>query len=216
VLVSADIAAPKVAHAPLIDIPRNPGGYENSATVGAMVNCVSSHSRLPTPKSKDFYKLPSDDGSFVTNTVHSEGKILMNRATANSAAASVNTPLSETLETPRPLREILLQYGSGRTEKSIRFSTKRCGHPRTNYHRLIARAVKGLDNSAEARRLIYERARKALIAHLRFNQPGLSKAVIVKERLARVAVARRSGPQITSRARKIQSSSSAIRSGLTP
>ena len=35
----------------------------------------------------------------------------MNRATANSAAASVNTPLSETLETPRPLREILLQYG---------------------------------------------------------------------------------------------------------
>ena len=58
------------------------------------------------------------------------------------------------------------------------------GHPRTNYHRLIARAVKGLDSSAEARQLIYERARKALIAHLRFNQPGLSKAVIVKERLA--------------------------------
>jgi SAM (Sterile alpha motif) domain-containing protein len=58
------------------------------------------------------------------------------------------------------------------------------GHPRTDYHRLIARAVKGLDGSAEARRLIYERARKALIAHLRFNQPGLSKAVVVKERLA--------------------------------
>ena len=58
------------------------------------------------------------------------------------------------------------------------------GHPRTNYHRLIARAVKGLDSSAEARQLIYERARKALIAHLRFNQPGLAKAVIVKERLA--------------------------------
>ena len=58
------------------------------------------------------------------------------------------------------------------------------GHPRTNYHQLIARAVKGLDGSAEARQLIYERARKALIAHLRFNQPGLSKAVIVKERLA--------------------------------
>ena len=59
------------------------------------------------------------------------------------------------------------------------------GHPRSNYHRLIARAVKGLDrSSAEARQLIYERARKALIAHLRFNQPGLPKEVIVKERLA--------------------------------
>ena len=32
--------------------------------------------------------------------------------------------------------------------------------------------------------MIYERARKALIAHLRFNQPALSKAAIVKERLA--------------------------------
>ena len=59
------------------------------------------------------------------------------------------------------------------------------GHPRANYHRLIARAVKGLDrSSAEARQLIYERARKALIAHLRFNQPGLPKEVIVKERFA--------------------------------
>ena len=78
------------------------------------------------------------------------------------------------------------------------------GHPRTNYHQLIARAVKGLDGSAEARQLIYERARKALIAHLRFNQPGLSKAVIVKERLAldeairniEAEAARKSRPQI--------------------
>jgi hypothetical protein len=58
------------------------------------------------------------------------------------------------------------------------------GHLRANYHRLIARAVKGLESTAEGRQVIYERARKALIAHLRFNQPGLSKAVIVKERLA--------------------------------
>jgi hypothetical protein len=78
-------------------------------------------------------------------------------------------------------------------------------HPRTNYHRLIARAVKGLDSSAEARQLIYERARKALIAHLRFNQPGLSKAVIVKERLAldeairniEAETVRKSRPEIT-------------------
>jgi hypothetical protein len=59
------------------------------------------------------------------------------------------------------------------------------GPPRANYHRLIARAVKGLERSSvEARQVIYERAREALIAHLRFNQPGLPKAAIVKERLA--------------------------------
>jgi hypothetical protein len=59
------------------------------------------------------------------------------------------------------------------------------GHPRANYHELIAGAVKALDRStAEARQLIYDRARKALIAHLRCNQPGLSEVVIAKERLA--------------------------------
>jgi hypothetical protein len=58
------------------------------------------------------------------------------------------------------------------------------GHPRTNYCGLIAGAVEALDRStAEARQLIYDRARKALIAHLRC-QPGLSEAVIAKERLA--------------------------------
>ncbi len=58
------------------------------------------------------------------------------------------------------------------------------GPPRANYYRLVARAVNGLESTAEARQVIYERARKALIAHLRFNQPALSKAAIVKERLA--------------------------------
>ena len=54
----------------------------------------------------------------------------------------------------------------------------------TDYHRLIARAVNGLDMStAEARQAVYERARKALVAQLRFNQPALSKADIAKERL---------------------------------
>ena len=58
------------------------------------------------------------------------------------------------------------------------------GHPRPNYYRLIARTVKGLDrSSAQARNAVYERARKALVAQLRFNQPALSKADIAKERL---------------------------------
>src|SRR6266705_2450560 len=39
------------------------------------------------------------------------------------------------------------------------------GPPRANYYRLVARAVKGLERSSvEARQVIYERARKALIA----------------------------------------------------
>jgi class 3 adenylate cyclase len=58
------------------------------------------------------------------------------------------------------------------------------GHPRPNYHRLITHAVKGLDRStAEARQAVYERARKAMVAQLRFNQPAVSRADITKERL---------------------------------
>ncbi len=55
----------------------------------------------------------------------------------------------------------------------------------TDYHPLIARAVDGLDRSTgEARRALYERARNALVAQLRSNQPALSEADITKERLA--------------------------------
>ena len=54
-----------------------------------------------------------------------------------------------------------------------------------SYHRLIARAVDGLDkNTGEARRALYERARNALVAQLRSNQPVLVLANITKERLA--------------------------------
>ena len=55
----------------------------------------------------------------------------------------------------------------------------------TDYYPLIARAVEGLDRSTgEARRALYERARNALVAQLRSNQPALSEAEITKERLA--------------------------------
>ena len=55
----------------------------------------------------------------------------------------------------------------------------------TDYYPLIARAVEGLDRSTgEARRALYERARKALVAQLRSNQPALLEADITKERLA--------------------------------
>ena len=53
----------------------------------------------------------------------------------------------------------------------------------TNYYPLIARAVEGLDASTgEARRAIYERARKA-VAQLRSN-PALLEVDITKECLA--------------------------------
>ena len=55
----------------------------------------------------------------------------------------------------------------------------------TDYHPLIARAVERLDRSTgEARRALYERARHALVAQLRSNQPALLEADIAKERLA--------------------------------
>ena len=54
-----------------------------------------------------------------------------------------------------------------------------------NYHQLITRAIDALDkNTGEARRALYERARNALVAQLRSNQPVLVLADITKERLA--------------------------------
>jgi hypothetical protein len=53
-----------------------------------------------------------------------------------------------------------------------------------DYYPLIARAVERLDRSTgEARRAVYERARKA-VAELRSNQPALLDAEITEERLA--------------------------------
>jgi SAM (Sterile alpha motif) domain-containing protein len=76
------------------------------------------------------------------------------------------------------------------------------GPQRANYYRLVTRAVKGFESTAEARQVIYERARKALIAHLRFNQPGLSKTAIVKERFALEDAIRKIEAEATRRSRK--------------
>ena len=87
-LVSAGVAAPKVAHAPLIDIPRYPSGYKHCAAVGAMVKCVSSHGRPFTPiigKREILW----DRGDFITNDVRAEGKTMMNRANADSRYATL-------------------------------------------------------------------------------------------------------------------------------
>jgi hypothetical protein len=55
----------------------------------------------------------------------------------------------------------------------------------TDYQPLIARAVEGLgNNTADARRTLYERARAALVAQLRGIDPPLSEGEITRERLA--------------------------------
>jgi hypothetical protein len=54
-----------------------------------------------------------------------------------------------------------------------------------DYYPLISRAVTGLDkNTGENRRVLYERARTALIGQLRSVQPPLDEADITRERLA--------------------------------
>src|SRR3954462_12455936 len=54
-----------------------------------------------------------------------------------------------------------------------------------DYYPLVAKAVAGLEkNTGEGRRLLYERARTALVAQLRgMNDPPLTEAEITRERL---------------------------------
>ncbi len=54
-----------------------------------------------------------------------------------------------------------------------------------DYYPLIAKAVAGLEkNTGEGRRILYERARDALVAQLRSVTPALSESDITRERLA--------------------------------
>src|SRR3954467_2991553 len=54
-----------------------------------------------------------------------------------------------------------------------------------DYYPLISRAVAGLEkNNGENRRALYERARAALLAHLRGATPPLNESDIPRERLA--------------------------------
>jgi hypothetical protein len=55
----------------------------------------------------------------------------------------------------------------------------------TDYYPLIGKAVAGLEkNTGEARRMLYERARTALVSQLRNLTPPLSESDITRERLA--------------------------------
>jgi hypothetical protein len=71
-----------------------------------------------------------------------------------------------------------------------------------DYHPLIARAVEGLDrNTGENRRVLYERARAALVAQLRSITPALNESDITRERLALEDAIRRVEAEAAKRAR---------------
>ncbi len=70
-----------------------------------------------------------------------------------------------------------------------------------DYHPLIARAVEGLEhNTGENRRVLYERARAALLKQLRGVEPALEEADITRERLALEEAIRKVEAEAASRA----------------
>ncbi|HZT24768.1 MAG TPA: hypothetical protein VFA57_03590 [Pseudolabrys sp.] len=72
-----------------------------------------------------------------------------------------------------------------------------------DYHPLIARAVAGLEkNTGENRRVLYERARAALVNQLRGVEPALEEADITRERLALEEAIRKVEADAVKRARE--------------
>src|SRR5450759_1115545 len=71
-----------------------------------------------------------------------------------------------------------------------------------DYYPLIARAVGGLDkNTGEIRRALYERARSALVNHLRSVDPPLNESDITRERLALEGATRKVEAEAAKRSR---------------
>lgn len=71
-----------------------------------------------------------------------------------------------------------------------------------DYHPLISRAVAGLDkNTGENRRVLYERARTALVNQLRGVEPALEESDITRERLALEEAIRKVEAEAAKRAR---------------
>src|SRR6266852_8340641 len=72
-----------------------------------------------------------------------------------------------------------------------------------DYYPLLTKAVAGLDpdSPGESRRLVYERARAALLAQLRTVNPPFTEAEIKRERLALEEAVRRVEREAARRAR---------------
>src|SRR3954454_4530478 len=72
-----------------------------------------------------------------------------------------------------------------------------------DYHPLISRAVAGLEkNTGENRRVLYERARAALVNQLRSVEPALEESDITRERLALEEAIRKVEADASKRARE--------------
>ena len=121
-----------------------------------------------------------ESGPTVINRGGDSSGELSNVATRPQAVGEPNSLL---FARQRPQISAPEEHDS-RTRKVGRSRTLSDGRP-MNYHQLITRAIDALDkNTGEARRALYERARNALVAQLRSNQPVLVLADITKERLA--------------------------------
>jgi group II intron maturase len=70
-----------------------------------------------------------------------------------------------------------------------------------NYYPLIAKAVAGLEKNTGERRILYERARNALVTQLRSVTPPLSESDITRERLALEEAIRKVEADVARRAR---------------
>src|SRR5512135_1780239 len=76
-----------------------------------------------------------------------------------------------------------------------------------DYHPLISRAVAGLEkNTGENRRVLYERARAALVNQLRSIEPALDESDITRERLALEEAIRKVEAEAAKRTRDDESS----------
>src|ERR1041385_8029175 len=72
-----------------------------------------------------------------------------------------------------------------------------------DYHPLIAKAIAGLEkNTGENRRVLYERARTALVNQLRSVEPALDESEITRERLALEEAIRKVEGDASKRARE--------------
>ncbi|MEA3058424.1 MAG: hypothetical protein QOF34_1239 [Sphingomonadales bacterium] len=87
-----------------------------------------------------------------------------------------------------------------------------------DYYPLVAKAVAGLEkNTGEGRRMLYERARTALVAQLRgMNDPPLTEAEITRERLALEEAIRKVAAEAARRGRDVPRAEPAAKADAAP
>lgn len=120
-LMSADLAAPIVTHAALVDVPREPGSDQPGTAIGTIVNSFASHAsshsvfgmKPGNPRPWRFYnelRLRRRQ-NLGLNSIFSRRVPQCDQAISlNAAETPVNAKLIETFERPRPASGILVQW----------------------------------------------------------------------------------------------------------